>query len=129
MGTFTWLPPEIGQPVAASATLIFVVMLVSGLIYVAAKAQTCKATLQNKMEHALASNELRRYPEAKAADKLLRMNYDIHTGGILGLPGKIIAFLAGLVFASLPITVFSIWYGRTYKKKKESQNRSDEPRT
>ena len=58
-----------------------------------------------------------RYPEAKAADKLLRMNYDIHTGAILGLPGKILAFLASLICASLPVTGFSIWYGRTYKKK------------
>jgi uncharacterized iron-regulated membrane protein len=33
MGHFyLWLPPEIGQPVVASATLIFLVMLITGLI-------------------------------------------------------------------------------------------------
>lgn len=48
-----------------------------------------------------------RYPGAKAADKLLRMNYDIHTGAILGLPGKILAFLASLLCASLPLLSLS----------------------
>ena len=33
MGHFyLWLPPEIGQPVVASATLVFLVMLISGLV-------------------------------------------------------------------------------------------------
>ena len=56
-----------------------------------------------------------RFPEAKVADKLMRMNYDIHTGAILGLTGKIFAFLVSLLIASLPVTGFLIWYGR--KKK------------
>ena len=30
---------------------------------------------------------------ATAADKLMRMNYDIHTGAIIGFPGKLLAFL------------------------------------
>jgi uncharacterized iron-regulated membrane protein len=51
-----------------------------------------------------------------AADKLARMNYDIHVGAVLGLPGKIMAFLASLVAASLPITGFLIWRGRKKKK-------------
>jgi len=55
--------------------------------------------------------------DAKAADKLIRMNYDIHTGAILGLPGKILAFFASLICASLPITGFYIWYGRKNKQK------------
>ncbi|RZM29521.1 MAG: PepSY domain-containing protein [Pedobacter sp.] len=54
---------------------------------------------------------------ATAADKLARMNYDIHVGAVLGLPGKIMAFLASLVAASLPITGFIIWRGRNKKKK------------
>lgn len=52
---------------------------------------------------------------AKASDKLMRMNYDIHTGAIMGLPGKIFAFLISLLIASLPITGFLIWYGRKNK--------------
>jgi uncharacterized iron-regulated membrane protein len=48
------------------------------------------------------------------------MNYDIHVGAVLGLPGKIIAFCASLIAASLPITGFYIWWGRRKKKKAET---------
>jgi uncharacterized iron-regulated membrane protein len=57
-----------------------------------------------------------RLDNASGADTLMRMNYDIHTGAILGLPGKILAFFASLICASLPVTGFCIWYGRKYKK-------------
>lgn len=57
-----------------------------------------------------------RLKDAAAADKLIRMNYDIHTGGILGLPGKILMFCASLIAASLPVTGFYIWWGRRKKK-------------
>jgi uncharacterized iron-regulated membrane protein len=53
--------------------------------------------------------------DADNSDKLLRMNYDIHTGAILGLPGKIFAFMISLLIASLPVTGFLIWYGRRKK--------------
>ncbi|MET0243152.1 MAG: PepSY-associated TM helix domain-containing protein [Flavitalea sp.] len=58
------------------------------------------------------------YADATVADKIARMNYDIHVGAILGLPGKIIAFCASLIAASLPVTGFVVWYGRRKKKKK-----------
>lgn len=60
-----------------------------------------------------------RIAKASVADKALRMNYDIHVGAIGGLPGKIIAFTASLIAASLPVTGFLIWRGR---KKKKRQN-------
>jgi uncharacterized iron-regulated membrane protein len=60
-----------------------------------------------------------RFPEAKAADKLFRMNYDIHTGAILGLPGKFLAFFASLICASLPVTGVYIWWGRRNKAKEK----------
>jgi len=53
--------------------------------------------------------------DANASDKLMRMNYDIHTGAVLGLPGKVFAFLVSLLIASLPITGFMVWYGRRNK--------------
>ena len=53
----------------------------------------------------------------KVADNLMKMNYDIHTGAILGLPGKIFAFLCSLLIASLPISGCYIWWGRNRKKK------------
>jgi uncharacterized iron-regulated membrane protein len=60
-----------------------------------------------------------RFPEARSADKLMRMNYDIHTGAVLGIPGKVIAFFASLVCASLPVTGFYIWLGRRKKGRKK----------
>lgn len=61
----------------------------------------------------------RNYEEQNAGEKLVGMNYDIHVGAILGLPGKIIAFIASLVAASLPVTGFMIWLNRKKKKKKK----------
>lgn len=63
--------------------------------------------------------------KATAADKLIRMNYDIHTGAIIGLPGKTLAFFASLMVASLPVTGFMIWYGRRYKKEKEKEKEKE----
>lgn len=60
----------------------------------------------------------RNYGDQNAGEKLIRMNYDIHVGAILGLPGKILAFIASLVAASLPITGFIIWLKRKKKKKR-----------
>jgi uncharacterized iron-regulated membrane protein len=60
-----------------------------------------------------------RAAEATAADKLSRMNYDIHVGAIIGLPGKILMFFASLICASLPITGCYIWWGRRKKKANE----------
>ena len=50
--------------------------------------------------------------------KLSEMNYDLHTGQILGLGGKIVAFLASLLAASLPITGTLLWWGRRHKMAK-----------
>ncbi len=57
-----------------------------------------------------------RFKDASVADKIVRMNYDVHVGQILGLPGKILAFCGSLIAASLPITGFLIWRGRRRKK-------------
>jgi len=59
----------------------------------------------------------RSYKAKNAGERLIGMNYDIHVGAILGLPGKIMAFCASLIAASLPITGFIIWWGRRKKSK------------
>lgn len=51
------------------------------------------------------------------ADKIARLNYDVHVGAIGGLPGKVLAFGASLIIASLPVTGFLIWWGRQRKAK------------
>lgn len=59
----------------------------------------------------------RLHKERNFGEKLIVANYDIHVGAILGIPGKIIAFIASFVCMLLPVSGFLIWYGRTYKKK------------
>jgi uncharacterized iron-regulated membrane protein len=59
----------------------------------------------------------RNQSEKNAGEALIGMNYDIHVGAILGLPGKILAFFASFIAASLPITGFIIWWGKKKKKK------------
>ena len=61
-----------------------------------------------------------RLKDANAADKLIRMNYDIHTGAIIGLPGKILMFFASMIAGSLPVTGFLIWIGRRRKARRSS---------
>ncbi|GGF04516.1 PepSY-associated TM helix domain-containing protein [Hymenobacter cavernae] len=59
--------------------------------------------------------------------RLSDANYDLHTGQILGLGGKIIAFLASLLSASLPVTGFVVWWGRRYKTKRPSRAARPKP--
>jgi len=49
--------------------------------------------------------------------KLADMNYDLHTGLILGFGGKVVAFTVSLISASLPVTGFLVWRGRHNRKK------------
>lgn len=56
-----------------------------------------------------------RFENTSAADKIYRMNYDVHVGAIGGLPTKLLAFFASLIAASLPVTGFMIWWGRRKK--------------
>ncbi len=68
----------------------------------------------------------RPYQTLRAGDKLGMLNYDLHTGKILGLPGMIVAFLGSLIAASLPVTGFLIWWG---KRKKAQSSRSAHQRS
>lgn len=65
-----------------------------------------------------------KFSDAKLADKIVRMNYDIHVGAVLGLPGKILAFFGSLIAASLPITGFLIWRGRKKRKRTPALKRT-----
>lgn len=62
-----------------------------------------------------------KYKNASFADKVIRMNYDIHIGAIGGIVGKIVAFLVSLICASLPVSGILLWYGRKYKKVNKPQ--------
>jgi uncharacterized iron-regulated membrane protein len=57
-------------------------------------------------------------------EKLLSYNYDLHVGSILGLPGKMLAFFASLIAASLPVTGVYIWWGRRNKKTTKNKKQA-----
>ena len=57
------------------------------------------------------------YNDKSPGLKLQEMKYGLHTGQYFGLPGKIIAFIASLFVAGLPVTGFLVWWGRRNKKK------------
>ncbi|WP_439131393.1 PepSY-associated TM helix domain-containing protein [Polaribacter sp.] len=73
---------------------------------------------QNTLEEIETPSIYGKYKNANVADKIQRMNYDIHIGAIGGIAGKIIAFVISLLTASLPVTGVLLWYGRNYKKQK-----------
>lgn len=74
-------------------------------------------------QHTLKEIEVRhlygKLSNTNMADKILRMNYDIHVGAIAGLPGKIMAFIASLIAASMPVTGAIIWWGKRNKQQKQ----------
>jgi len=57
--------------------------------------------------------------QKSAGLKLNNMNYDIHTGQIAGLLGKIVVFLTSLISATLPVTGLIIYLGKKKKPKKK----------
>ncbi len=75
---------------------------------------------QHSLKELSVNHSFGRLKNADLADKVARMNYDIHIGAIGGLPGKILAFLISFLCASMPVTGFLIWYGRRNKPLKKS---------
>lgn len=59
------------------------------------------------------------YKDFNGADIIEAANYDLHTGKLFGYFGKILAFLASLISASLPVTGFIIWLQKQKKKSKK----------
>ncbi|MDY3530047.1 PepSY-associated TM helix domain-containing protein [Riemerella anatipestifer] len=67
--------------------------------------------------------KVHRHSDKNLGEKAIAANYDIHTGAIFGIWTKILAFVASLICASLPITGFLVWWGRNKKKSaKQSTN-------
>jgi uncharacterized iron-regulated membrane protein len=52
---------------------------------------------------------------------LRERNYDLHTGSIFGMTGRIVYLFAGMIAASLPITGFIIYLNRKKKKPKKKK--------
>ncbi len=49
------------------------------------------------------------YQSHSPGKKLNNINYDIHTGQVFGIWGKLILFIASLLCSTLPVTGFFIW--------------------
>lgn len=54
---------------------------------------------------------------------LRERNYDLHTGSILGVTGRILYFLTAVIATSLPITGFIIYLNRKKKNPKHQKNK------
>lgn len=67
--------------------------------------------------------QLRPFENKSRGEKIRHMVYPIHTGSVYGWPTKIIAILASLFAASLPVTGVLIWLGRKQKGLKETNRR------
>ncbi|MFP3831392.1 PepSY-associated TM helix domain-containing protein [Chryseobacterium sp. SIMBA_028] len=52
---------------------------------------------------------------------LRERNYDLHTGSLFGIPGRIMYLFAGIIAASLPITGFIIYLNKKKKKPKKKK--------
>lgn len=52
---------------------------------------------------------------------LRERNYDLHTGSLFGISGRIIYLLAGIIATSLPITGFIIYFNKKKKKPKKKK--------
>ncbi|AGA80519.1 PepSY-associated TM helix domain-containing protein [Echinicola vietnamensis] len=59
-----------------------------------------------------------RFENLTNGEKAAELNYPIHVGSILGIPGKVLAFLTSLVAASLPVSGCLIWLGKRRKGKR-----------
>ncbi len=66
------------------------------------------------------------HEEKSIGEKWRNSNYAIHVGSIYGWPSKILAFCVSLFAASLPVTGFLIWRGRS---KRRGNARAQSPRT
>jgi uncharacterized iron-regulated membrane protein len=100
----------------------------SGAIGVGAYAKSMNYSHANGYEFDKYNGKLLKeyiYDKKSPGLKLNEMNYDIHVGQIFGLTTKIIAFLASLICASLPITGFIIWLGKRKKSKSKGKKVRD----
>lgn len=68
------------------------------------------------------------YKEFNRADFIEATNYDLHTGRLFGFFGKVIACLASLIAASLPLTGLIIWLKKN-KKGSRAQLKQGKPST
>ncbi|WP_126971509.1 PepSY-associated TM helix domain-containing protein [Gynurincola endophyticus] len=60
--------------------------------------------------------EVREGEKLPLGDRLISLNYDLHTGSVWGMPSKIIVFIISLFCAGLPVTGYIMWWNKQKKK-------------
>lgn len=68
--------------------------------------------------------DAKRHDRMTFSQRFWKSDYELHTGRMLGFFGKCLAFGAGLVAASLPVTGFLIWWRKRKKNKHSNGNRT-----
>lgn len=71
--------------------------------------------------------DAKRHDRMTFSQRFWKSDYELHTGRMLGFFGKCVAFGAGLVAASLPVTGFLIWWGKRKRNKPGNRNRTGGP--
>jgi uncharacterized iron-regulated membrane protein len=61
--------------------------------------------------------KIERFDDLPAGSKFVSLFLQLHTGDIIGLPTKLIYFIASLIATTLPITGILIWWKKLRKKK------------
>lgn len=72
---------------------------------------------QYTLEEITPDHAFGRYSTAGLPEKVRRFNYDVHTGAVGGIIGKILAAIISLISASLPVTGLWFWLKRTARKR------------
>ena len=63
------------------------------------------------------------YSQFSTGDRINAINFNIHSGKVLGMPGLIIVFLVTLFSAFLAVSGFIIWFNKKMKKNKKNKKR------
>lgn len=71
--------------------------------------------------------DAKRHDQMTFGQRFWKSDYELHTGRILGLFGKFLAFLVGLTAASLPVTGFLIWWGRRGRHRRKKRTHLPSP--
>lgn len=100
-----WAYPTPKDPVATTMTVVY------------GKDESYRSHYDRYTQHKIGIEEEEEHESL--AHQLEHLYLPIHEGSIGGLTTKILAFVASLISASLPITGFYIWYGRKNKKTKK----------
>jgi uncharacterized iron-regulated membrane protein len=66
---------------------------------------------------------MRSYESGKGGDKFMDWQFPLHTGQILGLPGRIVICLSGFVILALSVTGVIVWWKKLWARRVSKASR------